>query len=102
MHADYERVNGTIGAVERQVKAEYATGLVGVADAVLGQLDDVVAMWSIEDARNAAWHHCELLWAVRGSPELYADALDALGGLCGLASRGLLVPVLDIGHLQNP
>jgi len=97
VHADYERVNATIGAVERRVKAEYATGLAGVADAVLGHLDDVVAMWSIEEARNAAWQHCELLWAVRDDPPLYAAALDTLGGLCGLASRGLLVPVLDIG-----
>lgn len=95
-HADYQRVNATLSAVEEQVKAAYATGLVGVADHVLGRLDDVVAMWSIEAARDAAWQHAELLWSVRKQPHLYDMALDALDGLCGLAGRGLLVPVLDL------
>ena len=94
-HADYERVNTTLASVEKQVKARYDTGLVGVADHVLGRLDDVVATWSVEQARNAAWQHAEMLWALRDHPQLYADALDALDGLCGLAGRGLLAPVLD-------
>ncbi|HEX7290008.1 MAG TPA: DUF5995 family protein [Conexibacter sp.] len=94
-HADYQRVNGTLTTVEEQVKARFATGLVGVADHVLGRLDDVLAMWSIGEARNAAWQHCETLWALRDHRRLYADALDALDGICGLAGRGLLTPVLD-------
>ena len=52
-------------------------------------------MWSIEEARNAAWQHCEMLWALRDHRRLYDDALDALDGICGLAGRGLLVPVLE-------
>ena len=94
-HTDYERVNATLASVEKQVKARYDTGLVGVADHVLGRLDDVVATWSVEQARNAAWQHAEMLWALRAHPQLYADALDALDGICGLAGRGLLAPVLD-------
>src|SRR5215213_1907586 len=94
-HADYQRVNATLATVEEQVKARFAIGLVGVADRVLGRLDDVLAMWSIEEARNAAWQHCETLWALRDHQRLYADALDALDGICGLAGRGLLAPVLD-------
>jgi hypothetical protein len=94
-HADYERVNATLATVEEQVKARFATGLVGVADHVLGRLDDVLAMWSVAEARNAAGQHCETLWALRAHPRLYAEALDALDGICGLAGRGLLAPVLD-------
>jgi hypothetical protein len=94
-HADYQRVNATLATVEEQVKARFATGLIGVADRVLGRLDDVLAMWSIEEARNAAWQHCEMLWALRSQRRLYDDALDALDGICGLAGRGLLVPVLE-------
>jgi len=94
-HADYERVNATLAGVEKEVKARYDTGLVGVADHVLGRLDDVVATWSVEAARDAAWQHCEMLWALRAHARLYADALDALDGITGLAGRGLLAPVLD-------
>ena len=91
---DFLKVNDLLATVEAQVKAEYLTGLVGVADEVLGRIDDVVAMWSITEARNAAWTHAQVLWALRGEPELTAAFEDTLDGGVGLASRGLLVPTL--------
>jgi Family of unknown function (DUF5995) len=93
-YSDFVKVNGLLSQVEARVKAEYLTGLIGVADEVVGRIDNVVAMWSIEEARNAAWTHAEMLWAVRDVPAL-ADAFeDALDGTVGFASRGLLVPTL--------
>lgn len=94
-HTDYESINAVLGEVEVRIKAEYATGLIGVADDVLGRLDDVIAMWSIEAARDSAWQHARTLWALRDEPDLYDAALDGLDGLVGLAGRGLLVPVLE-------
>lgn len=93
-HRDFVKVNDLLAAVEAQVKTEYLTGLVGVADEVLGRIDDVVAMWSISDARNAAWTHAEMLWAVRDSRDLTAAFEDVLDGTIGFAGRGLLVPTL--------
>jgi hypothetical protein len=66
-HRDFIKVNAILAAVEAQVKAEYLTGLVGVADEVLGRIDDVIAMWSVDEARNAAWTHAQLLWEVRAT-----------------------------------
>jgi len=91
---DYLKINDTIAATEAQVKQEFLTGLVGVADEVLGHIDDVIAMWSITEARNAAWTNAETLWALRDHPDLTAAFEDTLDGTVGFASRGLLVPTL--------
>ena len=93
-HRDYMKVDGIIAQVEAQVKAEYLTGLVGVADEVLGRIDDVIAMWSITEARNAAWTNGQLLWELRRNPDLTTAFEDTLDGTVGFASRGLLVPTL--------
>ena len=93
-YRDYLKINDTIAAVEARVKQEFLTGLIGVADQVLGRVDDVVAMWSIVEARNAAWTNAEMLWALREHPDLTAAFEDALDGSVGLASRGLLIPTL--------
>jgi Family of unknown function (DUF5995) len=93
-YRDYLKINDTIAAVEARVKQELLTGLVGVADQVLGRIDDVVAMWSIVEARNAAWTNAEMLWALREHPDLTAALEDTLDGSVGFASRGLLIPTL--------
>jgi hypothetical protein len=93
-HADYLLINDTIAATEARVKQEFLTGMVRVADEVLGRIDDVVAIWSITEARNAAWTHAQMLWAVRGEPGLTTAFEDVLDGTVGFAGRGLLVPTL--------
>jgi hypothetical protein len=96
-YRDYLKINDTIAATEARVKQEFLTGLVGVADEVLGHLDDVIAIWSISEARNAAWANAEALWVLRDHPDLTASFEDALDGTVGFASRGLLVPTLPDG-----
>jgi Family of unknown function (DUF5995) len=93
-HRDFVKINDLLAAVEQQVKTEYLTGLLGVAAEVLGRIDDVVAMWSIGEARNAAWTNAALLWAVRDSHDLTAAFEDVLDGTIGFAGRGLLLPTL--------
>jgi hypothetical protein len=93
-HRDYERVNGILEQVEAQVKADYMTGLVGVADEALGRIDDVVAMWSVERARDAGWTHAQALSAL-GDESMLAEAYrETRGEMVGFAGRGLLVPTL--------
>jgi hypothetical protein len=93
-YRDYLKINDTIAATESQVKHELLNGLIGVADEVLGRIDDVVAMWSITEARSAAWTNAELLWTLRDHPDLGSAFEDTLDGTVGFASRGLLVPTL--------
>jgi hypothetical protein len=93
-YRDYLKINDTIAATEERVKQEFLTGMVAVADEVLGHIDDVIAMWSIAEARSAAWTTAETLWALRDHPDLTAAFEDTLDGTVGFASRGLLVPTI--------
>jgi hypothetical protein len=93
-HRDYLRVNAILARVEQQVKTRFRGELIDVADEALGRLDDVVAMWSVERARDAAWTHAEVLWKIREDSLLEEAYLDTLAHIVGLAGRGLLVPIL--------
>jgi hypothetical protein len=91
--ADFERVNGTLAATEARVKQQFATGVVGLIDTALGDVDDRIAMWDVGRARDAAWIQAQTLWALRTLPALQRDAMDTLDRVVGFAGRGLLVPV---------
>ena len=93
-HRDFRRVDAILARVEDDIKHEFLEGLLDVADEALGRLDDVLAMWSVERARDAAWTNAETLWALRGRPRLQSTFLLSLGRFVGLGSRGLLIPTL--------
>ena len=93
-HRDYLRVNVLLERVEERVKERFTTGLIEVADEALGRLDDVLAMWKVARARDSAWTHSEMLWAIRDAPTLRDAFLLTLDRMVGLAGRGLLVPTL--------
>jgi hypothetical protein len=94
-HADFEHVNGLLAQVERRVKSSYLTGWLAWLDRVvhrLHRIDDVLAMWDVERARDAAWTNAQALWAFGVEPPLAGDYLLALDRMVGLAGRGLLIP----------
>jgi hypothetical protein len=94
-HADFERVNKLLATVEAEVKQQYLTGWLGRLDRLLHRtrrIDDVVAMWNIGRARDAAWTNAEALWAIRDDAGLTSDYLASLDRTAGFAGRGLLVP----------
>ena len=93
-HRDFVRINTLLAATEAQVKARFVEGLVRELDVALGAVDDVLAIWKVERARDAAWVNGETLWALRRAPELEAAFLRTLDRMVGFAGRGLLRPVL--------
>jgi hypothetical protein len=93
--ADFERVNVLLGEVEATIKHSYLTGWLARVDRVVhrfDRIDDVVAMWDVRRARDAAWTNGKTLWALRDEPSLASDFLLALDRMVGFASRGLLIP----------
>jgi hypothetical protein len=94
-HADFERVNALLAQVESQVKSAYLTGWLAWVDRLvhrLRRIDDVVAMWDVDRARDAAWTNAQALWALGDGSPLANDYLLALDRMVGFASRGLLIP----------
>jgi len=92
-HADFVAVNALLAATEENVKRELLTGIAGEVDVALGSVDDVVAMWNVERARDAAWVNGETLWTLRAVPPLRTRFLAALDRMVGFAGRGLLRPL---------
>jgi hypothetical protein len=94
-HADFVRVNTLLAQVEQKIKRSYVTGWLAAVDRLVhrfDRIDDVVAMWDVERAREAAWTNGLALWALREDPRLAGQFLLTLDRMVGLASRGLLVP----------
>jgi hypothetical protein len=94
-HADYLRVNQLLATVEGEVKDEYLGGYLHTIDRIVHRvhrLDDIVAMWDITRARDAAWTNAEALWALRGSESLANRYISTLDRTVGFAGRGLLNP----------
>ena len=61
-HADYVHVNTVLGQVEKEVKAQYLSGWLRSLDRIVHRvhrIDDVVAMWDVARARDAAWTNAE-------------------------------------------
>ena len=98
-HSDFLRVNTLLEHVESRVKRAYVTGWVAALDRLVHRvhrLDDVIAMWDVERARDAAWTNGLALWALRDDAVLSARFLQTLDRMVGLASRGLIVPADSI------
>ena len=95
-YADFEHVNDILERVEGTVRTVLATGLLGEIEQALGNLDSVLAMWKVRNAREAAWTNGEVLWHLRGTPALGREFLARLDSITGFASRGLLLPTLGI------
>jgi hypothetical protein len=94
-HADYIRINQLLATVEGGIKERYLSGWLHRLDRVLHRvhrLDDVVAMWNINRARDAAWTNAEALWTLRDNAALASRYLATLDRSVGLAGRALLTP----------
>jgi hypothetical protein len=90
--ADFDRVNDLLAQTEATVAVEYFTPLMKDLHRVFDGVDDIVANWSVREARGSAWTNGAALWHLRVFPALSRDYLDALDGIVGFAGRGLLVP----------
>ena len=91
-HADYERVNAILATVEKQVAVWFTTGVIAdIEDVVPQQVDNALAMWSIVTARELAWDHAQVIWSLRGTPELFCAYTDVLARTTELSGRAMLI-----------
>ena len=93
-HEDFSRLSSLLAEVEATIKLEFATGILADVDRSLGNVDDVVAMWNVHRAREAAWVNAETLWALQSLPALGDEFVLALDRMVGFAGRGILRPLV--------
>ena len=91
-HADYETVNAILAATERQAKEWFEGIFLRRAEFVAGRIEDVIALWSVDQAREAAWMRGETQWSVRHLPAVAAALDAAIDRAAWLATRALLLP----------
>jgi hypothetical protein len=91
--ADYQKVDRLLDAAEQSVRQSFETVAELAVDRHLSAVENLIANWTINSARDLAWNNCLLLWAVRDDAFARGVLLDTLAASTALASRMLLVAV---------
>jgi uncharacterized protein DUF5995 len=97
---DFERVNDVLERIEAELQPILSTGVIGSIDAALGDLDTILAMWKVRNARDTAWTNGEVVWHLRAAPQLRSDYLARLDRMVGFAGRGLLAPLPQVAQAR--
>jgi hypothetical protein len=90
---DFTALNATLNSLVDAAKVALNVRLLGDALPAVSALEDTLAAWSMDAARETAWRNGEVLWHLQDEGPLRAGLLDSLDGLTALASKTLLVPV---------
>ena len=91
-YRDYMKMTALLRRTTDEVKRWLVTGALEDLDRTFGDVDDVVAIWSLQRARQAAWTSGEVLWALRDNEGLTVAYVGMTDRMTGLAGRGLLLP----------
>ncbi|HEY5618034.1 MAG TPA: DUF5995 family protein [Vicinamibacterales bacterium] len=100
-YRDFLRVNDVLERVEVELQPVLSTGVIGALDVALGDLDTILAMWKVRNAREAAWTNGEVVWHLRVAPHLRREYLARLDHMVGFAGRGLLAPIPEIAKQRS-
>lgn len=87
---DYLLVNTVLDETSDEVRPRILPAELLLADAALGELDDIVILGLIRTARRAAWDAGEVLYRLRDHPTGWRAAVAALDLAVGRSARLLL------------
>jgi Family of unknown function (DUF5995) len=91
--ADFQKVDALLDAAEEGIRRSFESAPELEADSHLRAVDNLVACWAINSARDLAWHNALVLWELRGDALARGLFLDGLAQATALASRLLLTAV---------
>jgi hypothetical protein len=92
-YADFQKVDALLDAEEEAIRRSFETRVEHTVDRHLHAVDNLVACWAINSARDLAWQHAQVLWELRGDGPARGLFLDGLAETTALASRLLLTAV---------
>lgn len=91
-YRDYMKMTTLLKRTTDSVKRWLVTGALEEVDEKFGDVDDAIAMWSLQRGRQAAWTSGEVLWALRDNDALTVAYVSVMDRMAGFAGRGLLLP----------
>jgi Family of unknown function (DUF5995) len=91
--ADFQKVDQLLDAAEESIRHSFESTPELAVDGHLQAVDNLVACWSINSARDAAWRNSLVLWALRSNAVATSLFVDGLAAATALASRMLLTAV---------
>ena len=86
MQRDFERVNLILAETEPMAKDKLFEGWLRDLEELAGEFDDLMALWSIDKARDLAWTNGQAQWALRSAPAMRDRVLagtDKMAGFFG-------------------
>src|SRR5215472_12607228 len=92
-YADYQKVDQLLDAAEQSIRESLESAPELAVDHHLSAVNNLIANWTINSARDLAWNNCLLLWAVRDDPVASRLVAGSLARSAAIASRLLLVAV---------
>jgi len=87
----YTAVNSTLDSLIEQAKRELMVSLPGDELPGADLVEQVTAAWGVKAARESAWVHAEILWAIADEAPLADRFIATLDGTAALAGKALLV-----------
>jgi Family of unknown function (DUF5995) len=82
-----------LDAAEQSVRQSFESAPELAVDRHLQAVNNLIASWSINSARDLAWTNSLLLWEVRANPLARGLLSDSLAATTAAASRMLLIAV---------
>jgi hypothetical protein len=92
-YTDFQKVDALLDAAEGAIRRSFETTAEQTVDRHLQAVDNLVACWTLNSARDLAWQHALVLWELRGDGVARGLFLDGLAEATALASRLLLTAV---------
>ena len=90
---DFQKVDALLDSEEEAIRRSFETTVEQTLDQHLQAVDNLVACWAINSARDLAWQNSLVLWELRGAGAARELFLDGLAEATALASRLLLTAV---------
>jgi hypothetical protein len=88
---DYTSVNPVLDGLVNQAKQTLNARLPGDSLPAVSNLENIIAAWDVNAAREKAWENAEHLWNLPAP--LAASLMDTIDGFTAVISKALLVPV---------
>jgi hypothetical protein len=101
-YKEYVGVNKLLKQAQQAAELWLLTDALAELNRHFSPIDDIVAIWSVTQARDAAWSHAEVLWALKDEGVLERNFVEVLNRSTGMASRALLRPQVTSAPAPRP